>query len=218
MFSYFVTLYHRALNNKTLSSKERAFLKAIQGLIIGFIGDATPQLLNVYMMHGKFHITQSVVVALAVAFILGLLKLWNAQGDKELSPILDAYSQALEQKALGLAVDQNAPGGVTVPAISILIPSSAPITQLVHVALGASHPEQSSVPLDKMQAIPVIAPAATNDIPLAPVANVVPASTLVFAPAPAPAPSKSKKSQVAPASAQVSDVPTVSTPNVPLTN
>lgn len=216
MFSYIIDLYNRAIKNQKLSPKERAALKAIQGLLIGLAADAAPQLLNVYMMHGTFHVTQAVVVSLMTSIVLGLIKLFNAQGDAGMSEVLDAYSKALEQKAIAGITNQSAAGGVTIPAISLLIPSMKPVASIVQVSLDAQHPVSPS--LDKLQPMPTIAPTATNDILLSPdPSQNPPTGGSAIAP---PATKTGKKSQVAvPAPVSADSLPTVVMPVVPpLTN
>lgn len=122
MWSYIVNLFHRSLNNHPLSPRERAFIKSMQGMLIGVAVDAAPQLYQVALGHAKFNISNAVVAALIGALLAYVLKLFQAQGDSNLSALLDAYAKAKEREALGGLTVPSADGSVSVPALQLMLP------------------------------------------------------------------------------------------------
>ena len=124
MFSYLIDLYHRAITNRALTPRERASLKAVQGVIIGAVTDLAYQLVPILARGGRINITQAGVVSLLFGFLLGLFKLWAAQSDPLVGTVLDAYSKELEQQGIKQITTQVIDGQTHVPVISLHIPSS----------------------------------------------------------------------------------------------
>jgi hypothetical protein len=135
MWNYIVTLFHRSLHNHPLSPRERAFLKSMQGVLIGFVVDAAPQLLAVAGGHAKFNITNAAVAALIGALVAYVLKLWQSQGDANLAALLDAYAKAKEREALGGLTVPSADGSVSVPALQLMLPLVQALAVESHVSL-----------------------------------------------------------------------------------
>ena len=145
MFSYLVGLFQRAMNNQKLTPHERAALKAVQGVVIGFAVSIIPDLIRVYVGHGHFNWTADGINSLLTAFALALLKLWLAQSDSHIGDILDAYSQQLEQQGIR-SITGTAPspdGTITIPAVHMVIPSVKAIASTTPIQIGESPDEKN---------------------------------------------------------------------------
>jgi hypothetical protein len=147
MWNYIVNLFHRSLNNHPLTPRERAFMKSMQGVLIGFLVDAGPQLYAVVGGHAKFNFSNAVVAALVGALVAYMLKLWQAQGDGNLSALLDAYAQAKAHEALGSLTVPSEDGSLAVPAMQIVLPLARALVMQseVKIAQPASNPVGPSV-------------------------------------------------------------------------
>lgn len=136
MFASIIDIYHRAITNQPLTTHERAMLKAVQGAAIGFLAPIIPQLLMVLTTHGTFNLTLNVFNMLITAFLFALLKLWTAQGDGQVSALLGAFSDQLEQQA---ANQLTTPAdGSALPAVHVVVPMHQAVAYRTLVPLQQS--------------------------------------------------------------------------------
>lgn len=88
-------IFNRAVNNKSLTPSERAFLKALFGLFVGLISAIGPQLPDVIAGRAQFNVWLVVAVALITACLLAVSKLWAATNDQAVGQLLDHYASEL---------------------------------------------------------------------------------------------------------------------------
>jgi hypothetical protein len=134
MFSLIIDVFHRAMTNQALTPHERAILKAVQGVIIGVLSSVVTATYQNMMLHGTFNLSVPAVEAIVVAILLGILKLWTAQSDTMIAPLLDAFSQQMTQQAIQ---DMTSPtlieGTPHLPAVHLVIPTRQVIATSQHV-------------------------------------------------------------------------------------
>lgn len=166
MFSTLIDIFSRAQQNKALTPNERAIVKAVKGALIGVLINLLPQINNMIANHQTFSITQTGIAALVGAFTLALIKLWSAQSDPVLGPILDALAQQKEREALdNLSV---APADGTVPVWQFTIPTTSVIATKTLVASKtvlqpAPAPRQFVIPTVNMHDAPtMVTPVVSN--------------------------------------------------------
>lgn len=93
--SYIVDIFNRAVNNKALTPAERAFLKALFGLIVGLVSAVAPQLPDVIAGRAQFNVWLVIVIALITAGLLAVSKLWASTHDQAIGQLLDHYAEEL---------------------------------------------------------------------------------------------------------------------------
>ena len=87
VLGYILTLYQRATAQKALTPAERAFLKSIEGLLLGAVASVALQLPTIFSTH-HYNVLLTVVLALINAVLLALSKLYTAHGDTIVGEVL----------------------------------------------------------------------------------------------------------------------------------